>query len=132
MGNRFKKDKNIYNIGYHVIIVPKYRAKILIGNFKTIIEEALKEKAESIGIDLEKCEILPDHIHMFIKCTPKHTISKVIGELKGYSSYTIRRLYPKYTSKYKNFWSPSYYCETVGHISEEIIKKYIDNQWSKE
>jgi REP element-mobilizing transposase RayT len=27
-------------------------------------------------------------------------------------------------------WTRSYYCESVGHISENIIKKYIEDQKS--
>jgi len=100
----------------------------LTGNFAKIIENALLVKAQQLEVTLEKYEIMPDHIHLFVKCTPHHQISEVIGQLKGYSSYILRKTYSKYRKKYKHLWSPSYYCETVGHISEATIKKYIDNQ----
>jgi putative transposase len=127
---RFQKGcKNVYNVGYHVIWATKYRSQIMTGNFAKIIENALLVKAQQLEVVLEKYEIMPDHLHLFIKCTPHHKISEVIGQLKGYSSYILRKIYPKYRKKYKHLWSPSYYCETVGHISEATIKKYIDNQW---
>jgi len=127
---RFQKGcKNVYNVGYHIIWVTKYRAQILTGAFATNIEKSLLVKAEQLEVTLEKYEIMPDHIHLFIKCTPHHQISEVIRQLKGYSSYILRKTYPKYRKKYKHLWSPSYYCETVGHISEATVKKYIDNQW---
>ena len=25
-------------------------------------------------------------------------------------------------------WTRSYYCESIGHISEESVKKYIEDQ----
>ncbi len=126
---RFKKSNtSIYNLGYHVIWCPKYRKKILIGIFKDIIEVSLFEKAKEINIIIEKYEIIPDHIHLFIKCTPNHKISDIIKYLKGYSAFKVREKYQEYR-KYPHFWSRGYYCESVGHISEATVKKYINDQW---
>ena len=72
---------------------------------------------------------MPDHIHLFIKCTPDHKISDIVRQLKGYNSYILRKAYPFYKKKYKSLWAPSYYCESVGHISEATVKKYIEDQW---
>ena len=71
---------------------------------------------------------MPDHIHLFIKCTTQHNISEIVKHLKGYTSFKVREKYPQYR-KYKHFWSRSYYCESIGHISEDTVKKYIDDQW---
>jgi putative transposase len=125
---KFQHDKRkIYNIGYHVIWTPKYRKSILKGNFKNIIKDTFFEKEKELNIRIEKFEIMSDHVHLFIKCKPTDCISHIIKHLKGYSSYKLRKMYPKF-KKYKSLWSPSYYCESIGHISEETIKKYIENQ----
>jgi putative transposase len=127
---RFNHSNNcIYNIGYHIIWCPKYRKSILVGEFKIIIENALLNKAKQLEIILEKYEIMPDHIHLFIKCKPTQAIATVVQQLKGYSSYILRNKYPKYKKLYKHLWAPSYYCESVGHISEQTVKKYIEDQW---
>jgi putative transposase len=129
MKERFNRgNKHIYNINYHIIWCPKYRKHILTGKFKEIILSCLYEKQESLNIKIEKCEIMPDHIHLFIKSNPLNNISKIVQVLKGYSSFKLRSLFPK-SKKYKHLWSRGYYCESIGHISEETIKKYIDDQW---
>ena len=126
---RFVSGRNsIYNIGYHLIWCPKYRKRILLGSFRDIVEQSLLDKSKDLNIRIENLEIMPDHVHLFVKCTPNHRISDIVRQLKGYSSYQVRSHYPKYRSKYKSFWSPSYYCESVGHISESTVKRYIDNQ----
>jgi len=33
--------------------------------------------------------------------------------------------------EYFTLWTNSYYCESVGHISEDTIKKYIEDQKTK-
>ena len=126
--SRFTYGKGVvYNISYHLIWTPKYRSHILKGRIKQIVIDALLEKANKLEINIEKYEVMEDHVHLFIKAKPIHKISEVVRYLKGYSSYKVREKYPKY-KKYKSFWSPSYYCETIGHISEQTIKKYIDDQ----
>ena len=70
---------------------------------------------------------MPDHVHLFVKCSPNIKISDLVKQLKGYSSYMLRRSY-KLENEIFHFLSPSYYCETIGHISEQTIKKYIEDQ----
>lgn len=131
MSTRFKSfNHSITNIGYHIIWIPKYREKVLKSKIKNVIFSSLREEAKKMGIKIEKIEIMPDHVHLFIKGSPTYSISKIVQMLKGYSSFNLRRTFPK-LKKYKCFWAPSYYCETVGHISESTIKKYIDDQWKK-
>ena len=47
--------------------------------------------------------------------------------VKGYLLYVLRNKF-KYLKRYKSLWTHSYYCETIGHISENTVKKYIENQ----
>lgn len=127
--SRFKRNnRTVFNINYHIIWIPKYRRKILIGKVKNTVESALLEKSKQLGIVLEKYEIMPDHIHIFIKCNPNIKISEIVGQLKGYSSYMARKNHPK-LNYIKHLYAPSYYCESIGHISEDTIKKYINDQW---
>ena len=122
--SRFKRgNKSIYNINYHIIWIPKYRRKILTGDIKNTIE-----KTNELNIKLEKLEIMPDHIHIFVRCNPNISVSELVKQLKGYSSYKARNKHSELSNK-KHLWSPSYYCESIGHISEETIKKYIEDQW---
>ena len=50
--------------------------------------------------------------------------------IKGISARKILLKYPEIKKQlYKgHLWNPSYYVETIGSISEEAIKKYIEKQ----
>lgn len=129
--NRFQRSKHaVYNINYHIIWTPKYRKSLLTGSFKKIIESSLFKKASELKIEIKEYELMPDHIHLFIKCKPTDKVSDVVKNLKGFSSYMLRKKFPKY-KMYKSFWSSSYYCESIGHISEKTIIKYINDQTKK-
>lgn len=92
---------------------------------KDTIEKSPFEKAKDLNIVIENYEIIPDHIHIFIKCNPKQCVANIVGQLKGYSSYKLRSEYPKYRKYPTTLRSPSYYCESVGHISVQTVKNIV-------
>jgi putative transposase len=118
---------NVSNISYHIVWIPKYRKHILVGEIKKELIKIFKIIEEKININIEIFEIMSDHIHLFVKGNQNITISNTIKYLKGYSSYELRKKFV-FLKKYKSLWTPSYFCETIGHISEDTVKKYIENQ----
>lgn len=121
-------NKAIYNLGYHLIWCPKYRRKILTGDIETRLKELLFVKSNELNISIEKIEIMPEHVHLFIKSNPVDSPHFIVQQLKGYTSRILRQEFPSLKSKLPTLWTRSYYCESVGHISEETVKKYIENQ----
>lgn len=86
------------------------------------------KKAEEIDTTVEKMEILPDHIHLFVKTKPICSPHWVVQQFKGYTSHALRMEFPELKSRLPTLWTRSYYCESVGHISEATIKRYIEEQ----
>lgn len=127
MSNRVKQNNKVYNISYHIIWIPKYRKKILKGHIKEKLLIYLQQKADILKISIEEIEIMDDHIHLFIKANPSLSVSYIVKHLKGYTSYKLRKDFP-YLKKYKALWTHSYYCETIGFISESTVRKYINAQ----
>ena len=76
-------------------------------------------------------EIMPDHVHIFVKANPVASPHWIVQQFKGYSSNILRKEFPELKSKLPTLWTRSYYCESVGHISEDTIKKYIEDQKGK-
>ena len=118
----------VFNIGYHIIWCPKYRRKVLVDEIESRLKELLVEKSESIGCEISIQEIMPDHVHIFIKAKPILAPHYIVQQLKGYTSRILRKEFPKLKSRLPTLWTRSYYCESIGHISEETIKKYIEDQ----
>ena len=125
--SKYIRRNNVFNLGYHIIFCPKYRKPYLL-RFESLLRECILKTSIKFQFLVAEIDIMPDHIHLFIKCkTTTMPISKIIGHLKGFSSYTIRKKFPK-LKKYKAFWSNSYFVESIGNMSELTIRKYIKNQ----
>ncbi len=121
----------VYNIGYHLIWCPKYRRKVLVGAIEADLRILLLEKATEIDIEIVSMEIMPDHVHLFVKTKPTASPHWIVQQLKGYTSHELRERHIILRKKLPTLWTRSYYCESVGHISEETVKKYIEEQKNK-
>jgi len=122
------KEGIVYLNQYHIIFCPKYRRKVLIGDIEKDLRQIFDEVAKEKDVEIKALEIMPDHVHMFISFDPRQPLHKLIKLFKGKSSKILRDKYPKLKSRIPSLWTRSYFCCTIGNISEETIQKYIENQ----
>ena len=73
-----------------------------------------------------------EHIHYMIETEPTMSISKIVNLMKSYTTYHIWKRYPDYLRKHfwkeHTFWTDGYFVCSVGNVSEEMPRKYIENQ----
>lgn len=131
MGNLKHGRTCVYNVNYHIVWSTKYRRKVL----NEIIEKRLKEiiniVAKEKGFEIAEIEVgLKDHVHVFVSAIPKLSISYIVKMMKGISGRLLMKEFPQISKLLWNgeLWNPSYYVETIGSISEEAIRKYIEAQ----
>ncbi len=129
MNNRWTtSNKAVFNVAYHLIWCTKYRRKILIGDIEARLKELLIEKSNQIQIEIKIMEVMPEHVHIFVKCSTTDSPHWIVQQLKGYTSHQLRKEFKQLRSRLPTLWTRSYYCESIGHISEKTIKKYIEEQ----
>jgi len=121
---------SVYNIGYHMVWSVKYRHSVLMGCVENSLREILYATALEKGFVLKEVEVMPDHVHVFVSAKPKFSSSYIYKMLKGVSARKIFLRHPEIKKKLwkGHLWNPSTYIETIGHISEDTVKKYIQNQ----
>ena len=73
-----------------------------------------------------------DHVHILLEYSPQVSVSKIVKQLKQYSTYQMWKHHEKFLSqkywKRKILWSDGYFACSIGQVSQEIIEKYIQNQ----
>jgi putative transposase len=119
-----------YRLMYHLVWISKYRKRILKGMIKARLEELFCECAEINEWTIEELNIQEDHVHMLVGLKPSISVSKAVQYFKGGSSRVIRKEYPELEEFLwgDSFWSDGYFAETVGRVSEDKIRNYIQNQ----
>ena len=121
-------ETSVHFMGYHFVWCPKYRKKVLVGKVEQRLKELIKEKAERLECKVLALEVMPDHVHLFIEGKPLQTPNYIIGQIKGYTSHQLREEFADLRLKLPTLWTRSYFVSTHGHISDALIKKYIDEQ----
>lgn len=125
----YKSNNNIvYNCKYHIIWCPKYRKPVLVGDVEKMLKNILSFKANELGAEIIEMETDKDHVHLLISCDPQFGIHRVVKGLKGFSARVLRENFPHLKSTMPSMWTNSYFCATVGSISLETVKEYIENQ----
>ena len=119
-----------YRLMYHLIWLPKYRKRILVGLLKERLEALFFECAEINGWEISELNIQKDHVHMIVKLRQTVSVSQAVQRFKGGSSKIIRGEFPELKEFLwgKNFWAEGYFAETVGKVTEDTIRKYVKNQ----
>ena len=130
MGEYNKGSHTIYDIKYHIIWVTKYRYKVLNKNIAVRLRELIRQGCEARGITIVQGSIGKDHVHLLIASSPSISPSKLVQYLKGRSSRLIQDEFPELKKKYwgQHLWARGYFCSTVGNVTEETIRKYIESQ----
>lgn len=130
--NKYKIKKGIvYKNQFHVIWTVKYRKELLTGKIEERFKEIICEVCQEKEIELKAIEVMPDHVHVFIDVDPRQSLHLLIKAFKGRTSNKLRKEFKILTTRVPSLWTRSYFCCTVGHISEETIRKYIEEQKNK-
>ena len=114
---------------YHVVILPKYRRKVLYGKIRREIGRILRDLCRQKGIELVEGNAMPDHMHMLLSVPPKYSIAMTVGYLKGKGAVRIHRelMKAKGTLFGRSFWARGYCVSTVGY-DEASVRRYIQEQ----
>jgi len=114
---------------YHVVILPKYRRKVLYGKLRRSIGQILRELSQQKGVELVEGNAQLDHVHMLLSVPPKYSIAMTVGYLKGKSAIRIHRelLRTRGTLFGRSFWARGYCVSTVG-LDESAIRRYVREQ----
>jgi putative transposase len=114
---------------YHVVILPKYRRKVLYERLRRQIGRIFRDLCRQKEIELVEGRAVVDHIHMLLSVPPKYSIAMTVGYLKGKSAIRIHRelLKTQGTLFGRAFWARGYCVSTVG-LNESAIRDYIREQ----
>lgn len=112
-----------------MVFTPKHRKKVLYGLIRKELKDVFHRLARQKECVIEEGHLMPDHIHMLISIPPKHSVSQILGFMKGKSSIWIAQ---NIANKQRNFvghkfWARGYFVSTVG-ADEKTIRSYIQNQ----
>ena len=115
----------------HLVFVPKYRKNVFTQPMIDRLCTLFSETCLQMDCRLLEFNGESDHAHLLVDLHPKHSISIVVGKLKGKSAYFLRQEFASEIKKKlwgTHLWSPSYCAVSCGRAPLEVVHQYIENQ----
>ena len=108
----------------------KYRYKLLCGAIGYRLRELIRQGCEARNIRIVDGSVRSDHVHLLLSIPPSMLVSQVAQYLKGRSSHLAQDEFPQLKKRYwgQHMWGRGYFCASVGNVTEDMIKAYIENQ----
>ena len=120
----------MYQCHYHFVFIPKYRKPVLRGEVGLRVRELIREICQTHDIEIIKGHVRPDHVHLLLSVPPTMAPSRVMQAIKGKTSHHLLRDFRNLRKTFwgKHFWARGYFVSTSGNVTEEMLKKYIEEQ----
>lgn len=102
------------------------------GEMERDIKQIMQDIAESSSFNIEVMETDKDHLHMLVSSEPKLSPLQIVRRLKQISTSVIWKKYENRLRhifyREKTFWTDGYFVSSIGNVSQETIRNYIENQ----
>ena len=120
----------VHDCKYHIVWGTKYRKKILKDDIGQRLREIIRQICSTEKVDILKGAIGPDHVHLMLSIPPYMAVSRLLQHLKGESSRKLQMEFKELQKVFwgQHLWAPGYFCATTGTVTDQIIKKYIEEQ----
>jgi putative transposase len=125
----------VYNLKLHIVFVTKYRRKTLSPELLTYLETTFGEILAAWRCKLIEFGGEADHVHLLIEVHPALHISVLINNLKTASARRARNRFADHLAPFYQkplFWSRAYFVGSVGSVTLETVRAYVDAQGTVE
>jgi putative transposase len=121
----------VFNIEYHFVWVTKYRYKILEGEVGLRVRDLVRQYCEANEIQILSGVVSKDHVHILVSAPPHLSPSGIMKRIKGRSSSKLFSDFPHIKKRYwgRHFWARGYFCATVGQMTDEMVKEYLEHHF---
>ena len=123
----------VFNIQYHFVWVTKYRYHVLVGEVKERTREIVRQVCLQHELSILQGHVSKDHIHLLASAPAHIAASVIMQKVKGRSSRMLQQEFPHLRKRYwgQHIWARGYFCVTVGQVTDEMIRDYIEGHVEK-
>lgn len=124
-----KTAHSVYDLKYHVVWITKYRKPVLHGQVALRLRELIRQTCATLDVYIISGHVSADHVHLLVSVPPNLAVSELVQRLKGRSSRRMLEEFGELSRQFwgRHLWACGYFAVTTGHVTDEIIKQYIES-----
>ena len=118
----------VFDLKVHLVWSTKYRYKVLTKAVGVRLRDLIRQTCDSLDVQIIKGRVSKDHVHLYISYTPKLSVREIVRRVKGRTSRKIQDEFLQLGKRYwgKHFWGIGYGAFSAGHVTDEMIREYLD------
>ena len=125
------KNHSKFILKNHIILVCKYRKNLMI-QYGEFVKENMLSISQKYDFTILEIEVDKNHIHLLVESEPKISPLMIVRVLKQQTTIRLWNKFSDKLSKYfwkeRTFFTDGYFVSTIGEVSTETLRKYIQNQ----
>jgi len=127
-----RRQKYVQN--FHIVWVVRGRCEILFKEVRKLMKQFIEEETKKhSNWDIYACEVMPEHIHMFVSLDHLTVPAQFVGTIRKTIMKKIQQLFPILKKALGNeLFSRSFYTGTIGNVTGVSLLSYINRQWERE
>ena len=99
------------------------------------VKETMVSISQKYDFEILEIEVDKNHVHLLVESEPKVSPLMIVRTLKQQITIKLWNEFSdelcKYFQKERTFFTYGYFVSTIGEVSAETLRKYIQNQGQK-
>jgi putative transposase len=119
----------VWSLGLHLVWCRKYRRRVVGGRVAARRGELLEQIATGHGWQIVAKEVMPEHVHLFVRVGPGAAPAAVVRAFTGGTARVLGQEFRHLRRFAKVLWWPSYFAASVGYVSDPTVRRHLEHRW---
>ncbi len=116
---------SLWQLYYHFVWSTKNRESLITETHEQLLYPDIRSRADRLGCIPHAVNGTENHIHLILSIPPHRSVSEVVKQLKGGSSYTLNQRLPTMN---KFYWQKEYGVFSLGRRQLDSAIRYVEKQ----
>ena len=116
-----------FDLSHHIVLGTKFRRGVFTSKTGEALVNYWLRVAAKHGFAVDQATVLPDHVHMLVRITPKMSVEQAVLSLMNNGQYLMAKNFPLalVEAKIDQLWQPSAYVGTCGELTTVLLKAFL-------
>jgi REP-associated tyrosine transposase len=118
-----------FDLSHHVVLETSFRRGVFQSKIGAALVSYWLRVADHQGFAVDRATVLPDHVHLIVRITPKLSVEQVVLSLMNNGQYFVAKHFAGefIQAKIDQLWQPSAYVGTCGELTTALLKAFLKN-----
>ncbi|HKS10795.1 MAG TPA: IS200/IS605 family transposase [Pyrinomonadaceae bacterium] len=119
-----------FDLKHHLVFATRFRRGVFDSKLGQELVYYWLRVAAKRGFGVDQATVLPDHVHLIVRITPKMSIEECALLLMNNGQYFVGTKYPErlIEAKVDQLWQQSAYAGTCGELSTALLKSFLESE----